>query len=149
MADQQSAHALHFIARIKRIPQVVSDEVEARHSQRDREAGSGQRPWGGKAMVGRRTAHTQVWHIRASNRGVDTVLRPPDDERLHNRISDATVNRRGTAVLENSPITWRDKRPLHFGSGHEGVRNSTAVLGRECEFADAGSRRPAVRCRHR
>ncbi len=79
MADQQSADALHLIARIKRIPQLVPYEVEARHSQRDREAGCGQRPSEGEAVVGRRAVHTQLWHIRASNRGVGTVLRPPDD----------------------------------------------------------------------
>jgi hypothetical protein len=142
MADQQSADALHLIARIKRIPQLVPYEVEARHSQRDREAGCGQRPSEGKAVVGRRAVHTQLWHIRASKRGVGTVVRPPDDERLRNRVSDATANRRGTAVLENSPITWRDERPLHFGSGHEGVRNSTAVLGRLLPDTQADERRP-------
>jgi hypothetical protein len=58
MADQQSADVLHFIARIKRISQLTSDEVEARHSQRDREGGCGQRLSEGKAVVGRRTVHT-------------------------------------------------------------------------------------------
>ena len=82
MADQQSADALHLIARIKRIPQLVPYEVEARHSQRDREAGCGQRPSEGKAVVGRRAVHTQLWHIRASQRGVGTALRPPEDDRL-------------------------------------------------------------------
>jgi hypothetical protein len=130
MADQQSADALHLIARTKRIPQIVLCDVEARHSQRDREAGCGQRPSESKAVVGRRAVHTQPWHIRASKWGVGTALRPPEDERLRNRVSDNTANKRGTAVLENSPITWRDEHPLHFGSGREGVRNSTAVLGR-------------------
>jgi hypothetical protein len=130
MADQQSADALHLIARIKRIPQIFPYEVESRHSQRDREAGRGQRPSEGKAVVGRRAVHTQLRHIRASKRGVGAALRPPEDERLRNRVSDTTANRRGTVVLENSPITWRDERPLHFGSGREGVSNSTAVLDR-------------------
>lgn len=58
LVDHQSADALHLITRIKCIPQLDSDEVEARRSQRDREAGCGQRPWEGKAVVGRRTVHT-------------------------------------------------------------------------------------------
>jgi len=135
MADQQSADALHLIARTKRIPQIVPYEVEARHSQRDREAGCGQRPSEGKAVIGRRAVHAQLWHIRASKRGVGTALRPPEDERLRNRVSDTTANRRGAAVLENSPITWRDERPLHFGSGREAVSNSTAVQDRIVTFA--------------
>ena len=44
MGDQRSADALRLIARIKRIPQPVSDEVEARHSQREREAGCNREP---------------------------------------------------------------------------------------------------------
>jgi len=53
MADQQSVDAQHLIARIKRIPQIIPNEVEARHSQPDRETGCGQRPSEGMAVVGR------------------------------------------------------------------------------------------------
>lgn len=38
MADQRSAEARHLIARIKRIPQPASGEVEARLGRREREA---------------------------------------------------------------------------------------------------------------
>jgi hypothetical protein len=58
MADQQSADELHLIARIKRISQIDPYEVEARQSQRDREAGCGQRPSESRAVVGRRAVHT-------------------------------------------------------------------------------------------